>query len=245
VAAALSPRPHRRSYRTRRPRAATVPGSWYRREAPPPWANALEEAEAGKERVRMLLERYGILFRELLEREEPPFRWGAVFRSLRLMELAGEVTTGRFFTGIPGLQFASRAAVQSLDRLSEDSEDAVYWLNAADPASVAGLGLEGLPTDMPARRASTHLVFHGPRLTLVSQRHGRVLDFRIPPDHPDVDRYLGVLEHLLNRATDPVRLLVIERINDLAAPRSPYAELLRQRFVARMEGTQIVLLRQP
>ena len=98
--------------------------------------NSLEHEERNKARVRLLLDRYGILFRELLQREAPPFRWAALFRSLRIMELSGEVVTGYFFLGIPGLQFMSPAALRLLPRSLP--QDAVYWFNAADLHPCAG-----------------------------------------------------------------------------------------------------------
>ncbi|MCG8457347.1 MAG: hypothetical protein MI919_13810, partial [Holophagales bacterium] len=51
--------------------------------------DAVDDLELVKDRVRLLLGRYGVLFRELLERELPALRWGAVFRTARLMELSG------------------------------------------------------------------------------------------------------------------------------------------------------------
>ncbi len=55
----------------------------------------------------MLLQRYGILFRELLLRELGPLKWARVFRALCLIELSGEVHP---FAGIGGLRFSSHAA---------------------------------------------------------------------------------------------------------------------------------------
>jgi ATP-dependent Lhr-like helicase len=62
----------------------------------------MESEELVKDRVRLLLDRYGILFRQRLEREPSLFQWPAIFRALRLMELSGEVTAGYFFKEIPG-----------------------------------------------------------------------------------------------------------------------------------------------
>ena len=68
--------------------------------------DALDEEEIARDRIRQVLQRYGVVFREILEAELPPLRWARLFRSLRLMEFSGEVVTGRFFDGIHGLQFA-------------------------------------------------------------------------------------------------------------------------------------------
>lgn len=77
-------------------------GSWFRLPAPETPGDAIEAEERSKDRARLLLGRYGILFREILEKEAPQLRWGSVFRALRLMELSGEVLAGYFFHGIPG-----------------------------------------------------------------------------------------------------------------------------------------------
>jgi ATP-dependent Lhr-like helicase len=88
----------------RRPRRSTfgawrgalpLPGNWFTVSAPEPPADFVEREEKNKDRVRVLLDRYGILFRELTARESPGFRWANVFRTLRLMELSGEVEIGR------------------------------------------------------------------------------------------------------------------------------------------------------
>ena len=88
-------------------------GSWYRLE-PAREPDPLHADELARERVRVLLDRYPVLFRELLARELPPLQMRNVFRALRLMELAGEVVTGRFFDGILGPQFASHETVRRL-----------------------------------------------------------------------------------------------------------------------------------
>jgi len=98
------------------------PGTWRLLPEPVPAEDPLEEEERYKDRVRLLLDRYGVLFRELTQRELPAFRWHRLFRSLRLMELSGEILAGRFFDDIPGPQFASHRAFHQLTRgLPEDA----------------------------------------------------------------------------------------------------------------------------
>jgi len=56
------------------------------------------------------------------------------------MELSGEIYSGHFFDRISGIQFISPAALRQLkDGLSEDC---IYWLNACDPASLCGIGID-------------------------------------------------------------------------------------------------------
>ncbi|MGB3561453.1 MAG: DEAD/DEAH box helicase [Thermoanaerobaculia bacterium] len=203
--------------------------------------DALDREELNKERVRLLLDRYGVLFRELLERELPALKWSRLFRSLRLMELSGEILAGHFFAGIPGLQFVSPHALRALRQGL--AQDTIFWVNALDPASPSGLGLEAIRGDYPARHPSTHLVFHGPRLVVTSRRHGGELEIRVGPDHPSLGEYLGFLKVLLTRQFEPRRSLTVETINGEPAVGSPYAEILTRGFQTTREQKAIRLRR--
>jgi ATP-dependent Lhr-like helicase len=221
--------------------AHNLPGNWFLIPQPAPMDDPLEHEERNKARVRLLLDRYGILFRELLQREAPPFRWAALFRSLRIMELSGEVLTGYFFHGIPGLQFISPGALRLL--LRSLPQDAVYWFNAADPASMCGIQLDAVRGTLPPRRPSTHLVYRGARRVMASQRHGKDLIFHVPPDEPDIARYLGPLHHLLTRPVAPFRSVTVETVNGQPAANSPYLELLRTAFEVVPDYKSITLYR--
>ena len=200
-------------------------GNWYLLPVSQGWSDVLEREERNKDRVRVLLERYGILFRELLLRELPPLQWGKVFRTLRIMEMSGEVLSGSFFAGVSGLQFISHEAYRLLDRGL--ARDAVYWINAADPASLCGSGLPGLREELPARLSSTHLVYNGVRLVLISRRHGRDLEIKAQPDDPRFPEYLSFFNALLTREFNPRKRILVERVNGLAAARSDYAGALK------------------
>ncbi len=218
------------------------PGSWFLlarvREGAAP--DLIEREERRKDRVRLLLDRYGILFRELLLRERSPFRWPDLFRTLRLMELSGEVLAGYYFRGVPGPQFMSPSALRLF---LEDRGDALFWLSAVDPASVCGLPLEGLRGAVPKRVEGTHLVFRGRRIVLVSNRKGRAIEIRVPADDPDLPEYLGVLRHLLTRDFDRVPRLVIETVNGEPAPASPYLAVIKRLFETVVDRNQVSLFR--
>jgi ATP-dependent Lhr-like helicase len=212
----------------RRRKGSFFAGNWYLLTSPDFSDDLLEKEERQKERVRLLLDRYGILFRELLQRELPPLRWASVFRSLRIMELSGEVMAGVFFHGIPGPQFISHQAFRSLQQ--KLPADAVYWINAADPASLCGIQLDSLRGILPSRMESTHLVYRGNKLVVESRRNGKDLTFHIPADDPDLPAYLVSLRHLLRRRFQPVRRIAIETINGAKATQSPYLPALRTSF---------------
>lgn len=222
-----------RRWRSSRP----MSGSWFVPELPGPPEDPLEESELKKERVRLLLSRYGVLYREILRRELPPLQWGSLFRALRLMELSGELVSGHFVEGIPGLQFASPGALRDL--AAGGSEERVYWMNAADPASLCG---KELPGELPRRLPTTHLVFQGPQLVLVSQKGGRELTIHQPPDAPRMAEYLSIFSKLLSRQQSPVRRIRTELINGVAARESEYVTALRSfGFVA--DGPYLTLYR--
>ena len=200
-------------------------GNWYLLPRERALSDLLVGEEMNKDRVRVLLERYGILFRELLQRELPPLQWRGLFRTLRIMELSGELLSGNFFNGIAGLQFMSQEAYRLLG--AGLPNDAVYWLNATDPASLCGSGLEGLPDRLPARLPSTHLVYHGVRLVLVSRRYGKDLEILVAPDDPQFQEYFSFFRVLLTREFNPLKRIFVERVNGEPAAASPYAEALR------------------
>jgi len=240
--------PARRGIRGRRGRAAFArwrasrpfTGSWRLLGPPPDGEDPLAALERDKDRVRLVLERYGVVFRELLERELPPLRWGRLFRALRLMELSGEVAGGHFFEGVGGLQFADP---RTLPELRAGPPERVFWLNAADPAAVTGLGLEGLRGRLPARVPSTHLSFRGSELLVVSRRHGAELDITVPSDDGDLPRLLGFLPHLLQRAQRPRRHLTVELVNGEAGAESAYRPVLERMLETTAEGSALKLFK--
>ena len=56
-------------------------------------------------RAQSLLERYGVVSREVALAEDLPGGWGPVYRVLRSMEEAGRVRRGYFVEGLSGAQF--------------------------------------------------------------------------------------------------------------------------------------------
>ena len=87
----------------------------------------------------VLLRRYGVVFRDLLAREETMPRWRELLGIFRRMEARGEVRGGRFLSGFGGEQFALPEAVESLREMRRrpDSSDEVT-VAAADPMNLVG-----------------------------------------------------------------------------------------------------------
>jgi ATP-dependent Lhr-like helicase len=221
--------------------ALSLAGYWQRLPPPVDDLGLIEKEEQKKERVRMLLDRYGILFREILGKELPGFKWAELFRTLRLMELSGEVLSGSFFEGIAGPQFISHEAFRKLQR--KLPEKAIYWMNAQDPVSLCGLGLESLKGKLPSRLVSNHLVFRGRELVLESQRQGKVLTIHVEPGDSDLVEFFGLFRHLLTRQFNPLKKIKVETINEEPAARSPYLDALRLVVKVRINLDEVILER--
>jgi ATP-dependent Lhr-like helicase len=221
-------RPGRSAFQRRRTGRAGI-GNWYMVPHPPVADDPIDTEERSRDRVRLLLDRYGILFRELLSRELPMLQWRPLFRALRVMELAGEVLTGHFFQGIQGLQFISPRAFNLLR--GDLPRDAVYWFNAMDPASPCGLNLTALQADLPHRLPGSHLVYHGTDLVVVSHRLGRRLEIHVPADHPRLPDYLVFLRHMLLRPVRPLGSIRVEALNQVpAVDQAAYLSVLERLF---------------
>ena len=78
----------------------------------------------------MLLRRYGVVFRDVLERETTIPRWRELLGMFRRLEARGSVRGGRFLNGFGGEQFAVPEAVASLreSRLSDMRRRPSPWL---------------------------------------------------------------------------------------------------------------------
>jgi ATP-dependent Lhr-like helicase len=93
---------------------------------------------------RMLLRRYGIVFREVLTREAILPKWREVLITLRRLEDRGEIRGGRFVSGFLGEQFALPVAVESLRAMRKQQPSGeVVTVSAADPLNLVGILVPG------------------------------------------------------------------------------------------------------
>jgi ATP-dependent Lhr-like helicase len=93
---------------------------------------------------RVLLERYGVVFRELLARESMLPRWRDLLIAFRRLEDRGEIRGGRFISGFIGEQFALPVAVESLRAMKNlPLTGETVTISAADPLNLAGIVVPG------------------------------------------------------------------------------------------------------
>ena len=116
-------------------------GRWslLRRDLPGSGGGAGEEALAASI-ARVLLRRYGVVFRRLLDNEPRTLAWWQLVRALRRMEARGDVRGGRFVTGVSGEQFALPEAVGLLRRVRRNAPSGrPVPVSAADPLNLTGI----------------------------------------------------------------------------------------------------------
>jgi ATP-dependent helicase Lhr and Lhr-like helicase len=103
-----------------------------------------DEGGQGDERTervaRVLLARYGVVFRSLLARESRLPTWRELATVYRRLEARGEIRGGRFVSGFGGEQFALPDAVgrlRAVRKLEKTGE--IVALSAADPLNLIGI----------------------------------------------------------------------------------------------------------
>jgi len=139
--------------------------NWQLFDTPPESAGqAAERREAEIESAcRILLRRYGVVFRDVLERETAIPRWRDLLGLLRRMEARGEVRGGRFVSGFSGEQFALPEALESL----REARRSGMRLEAITVAGVDPLNLLGIviPGERVAAVPGNRVTFDESRLT--------------------------------------------------------------------------------
>jgi ATP-dependent Lhr-like helicase len=167
------------SLRSQRRRASVRPeGRW----AVVTWGRPEPEAHAVS-RALLLLQRYGIVARELalLDPWMPP--WRVLYEVLSRMELAGDVRRGYFVEGLSGAQFALPEAARQLQdlHLPSTASEPVVLLHSLDSANLYG---SGAPFDVPLldggvrsllRRPGNWLVLRAGRPVLLIEQQGKKL----------------------------------------------------------------------
>ena len=93
---------------------------------------------------RMLLRRYGVVFREVLARESNLPKWRELLITFRRLEDRGEVRGGRFVNGFLGEQYALPEAVESLRAMRNlPATGEMVIVSAADPLNLVGFLVPG------------------------------------------------------------------------------------------------------
>ncbi len=102
--------------------------------------------------ARRLLNRWGVVFRDVIARESLAPRWRDLLLALRRMEARGEIRGGRFIATIVGEQFALPDAIEALRAARRDGGDEILApVSAYDPVQVVNALL---PTPAPVTESA-------------------------------------------------------------------------------------------
>jgi ATP-dependent helicase Lhr and Lhr-like helicase len=186
--------------------------------------------------VALLLERYGVVARELAILDGWASPWRVLYEVLSRLELAGEVRRGYFVEGLSGAQFALPEAVRALQdtHLPSTAAAAPILLHSQDPANLYG---SGAPFDIPLldggtrpllRRAGNWLVLKAGRPVLLVEQAGKKLTALASSSRDDVVAGVGVLGGILDRSggTSVRHRITVEEWNGAPVTSSEGRELL-------------------
>lgn len=100
--------------------------------------------EAVEHIARVLLRRYGVMFRKLLDNEEGLPSWRELLYVYRRLEARGEIRGGRFVQGFSGEQFALPEALAALREVRKQPKTGrLLSLSTADPLNLTGIIIQG------------------------------------------------------------------------------------------------------
>lgn len=90
--------------------------------------------------INMLLDRYGILSKEIINLEKGMFKWSDVYTYLKEREFSSGIKRGFFVSGLSGIQFAREETIEELRvqerALQEVEKNHFVTISASDPANL-------------------------------------------------------------------------------------------------------------
>ena len=184
--------------------------------------------------ARVLIERYGVLSREMVALESAAPSWAELAPLLGRLEWRGELRRGYFVEGLSGVQYASGAAAEELSRMAALTGDTVVPLVVVctiDPANLYGAGapfdinlLEGGVARLP-RQPGHFLVIRAGAPVLIVESFGKRLTGLASARQADINSALGLLPSFTGSHR---RILRVESYNGTPAAESSAAARLAE-----------------
>ncbi len=141
----------RRGLRRAGQHATRTAGRW---SLLPPAVFDYDPDELAEAVAEQLAARWGVVFRDLLVRENIAVPWREILWAFRRLEARGLIRGGRFVSGFSGEQFAHPDAVDVLRQVRKQPRTGeTVQLSAVDPLNLIGVILPG--TRVPAVRTNT------------------------------------------------------------------------------------------
>jgi ATP-dependent Lhr-like helicase len=186
-------------------------------------------------RAELLLERYGVVSREVGAAEALPGGFAPVYQVLKSLEEAGRIRRGYFVEGLAGAQFALAGAVDRLRAAPADVATKPVVLAAIDPANPYGTLLPwptiarpaGEPDSKPRRVAGAWVILdRGNPLLYVGPGGRQLITFPALAYEGALAMAIGALGQLPRAGRRAP--LVVETIDGVSVYESPLAAALTQ-----------------
>jgi ATP-dependent Lhr-like helicase len=210
---------------------AQVQGRWSL--TAPLFGDAVPDPSARRRALaELLLERYGILTRELVLAEGVPGGFSAIYPELSQLETLGVARRGYFVEGLGGAQFALPGAVERLRALKAPEEAAPLVLAATDPAQPYGAALpwpkrEGdARARRPSRTPGALVVLAGSEPVLYLERGGKALQTLVDADDSRIPVALRALAD--HARAGRVRRIALERVDGEPVLGTPWEAALAE-----------------
>lgn len=220
----------RRAYRSRRSvQPAGSEGRWSLLPTKNLPANTVRQAAISAQ----LVERYGVLTREMLAREQIAGGFSGLYPVLKAMEETGRVRRGYFVAGLGAAQFAAPGAEDRLraERMSQDDGTAQpIVLAATDPANAWGNVIPWPESDesgRPQRVPGAKVILLRGHLIGYLGRTGESLQTFFPADEPERTHAQVALAEALAGLARPGKSVYVVKVDGTAAANSPLAPRLR------------------
>lgn len=198
--------------------------------------------------AQQLLERHGVLTREMLQREEVEGGFGSLYPVLKAMEEAGRIRRGYFVAGLGAAQFAAPGADDQLracrPAINQSADDvitkSVTVMAATDPANPWGNALswpETADNIRPQRVAGAKVYVHdGQLLGYLNRTQHHLMTFR-SEDSDATEGQQKVLAVALAGCARPGRAMLLRKVDGRDVGRSAIAkDLIQAGFVASSQG---------
>ena len=194
--------------------------------------------ERATAQIRQLLERHGVLTREIVRSEGTGGGFAAAYGILKAMEDAGRIRRGYFVAGLGAAQFALPGAVDRLRAARERTEEPhAVVLAATDPANPYGAALswpERPEGRKPMRTAGALVVLVDGRIAgWLGRGEEQLLTF--VADEADAEPTRKALATALAAEVGPDRrsTLFIQSVDGAPVDESPISDALREAGFAR------------
>ena len=149
--------------------------------------------------ARIILNRYGVVFRRILEKEKFAPPWRDLVRVLRTMEARGEIRGGRFVSGVWGEQYALAEAIPMIRKVRKKLlTNELITLSAADPLNLSGIITPG--RKIPAHYSNRILYRDGIPVAL---KEGKEVQYLLPQKETDSNEHWQLRDALIQRKISP------------------------------------------